>query len=102
MPFPFEVSFDNVQAAPDIFIDAVFAALSSDFLTLPKGTGFIEYPVFEQGYEELKRVTGGFRSLNIEAIIETVYRVPITLVVLRSMLGFIHLNGPTWRQNSHR
>lgn len=93
MPFPFEVPFDQVEADPDTFVDEVFATLSSDFLTMPRGKGFVEYPVFEQGYEELKRVTGGFRNLSVEAIVETVSRMPITLVVLRAMLGF---TPPEW------
>ena len=93
MPFPFEVPFNQVKADLDCFVDEMFAALSSDFLTMPKGKGFVEYPVFEHGYEELKRVTGGFRKLNVEVIVEAVYRVPITLVVLRAMLGF---TPPEW------
>jgi hypothetical protein len=83
MPFPFEVPFDQVQADLDTYVDEVFAALRSEFLTMPKGEGFIEYPVFEQGYEALKQVTGGFRNLPSDAIIETVYRLPVSLVVLR-------------------
>jgi hypothetical protein len=55
--------------------------------------GFIDYPVFEQGYEALKRATGGFRSLAPEPVIETVYSVPVTFVVLRAMLGF---TPPEW------
>lgn len=93
MPFPFEVPFKEVQGNPDTFIDEVFSSLSSDFLTMPRGKGFVEYPVFEQGYEELKRVTGGFRQLDAEKIVETIFRVPIVLVVLRSMLGF---TPPEW------
>lgn len=93
MPFPFEVPFDQVQADLDSYVDEVFEALRSEFLITPKGEGFIEYPVFEQGYETLKRVTGGFRDLSPEAITETVHRVPIVLVVLRAMLGF---TPPEW------
>ncbi|MBI3000447.1 MAG: hypothetical protein HYY46_18630 [Deltaproteobacteria bacterium] len=93
MPFPFEVPFDRVQANLDAYVDEVFAALRSEFLTMPKGQGFIEYPVFEQGYEALKQVTGGFRTLSSEAIIDTVYRLPVSLVVLRAMLGF---TPPEW------
>ncbi len=55
MPFPFEVSFEEVEADLDTFVDAVFGALRSEFLTMPKGDGFVEYPVFEHGYETLKR-----------------------------------------------
>jgi hypothetical protein len=42
MPFPFEVPFDQIEADPDTFVDEVFATLSSDFLTMPRGKGFVE------------------------------------------------------------
>lgn len=93
LPFPFEVPFDQLEQNLDTYIDEVFEALRSDFLTMPKGEGFVEYAVFEQGYEALKRVTGGFREVSAEAVTEVVYQVPITLVVLRAMLGF---TPPEW------
>lgn len=93
MPFPFEVPFEEVQAELDAYVDEVFGALESEFLTMPKGKGFVEYPVFEQGYEALKRITGSFRDLSPEPVIETVYRVPITFIILRTMLG---LTPPEW------
>ena len=33
MPFPFEVPFKQVQAELDAYVDAVFGALQSEFLT---------------------------------------------------------------------
>jgi len=93
MPFPFEVPFEQVEANLDAFIDAVFGALQSDFLTIPKGEGFIDYPVFEQGYEALKRITKGFRDLSPEPVIEIVHQMPISFIVLRTMLGF---TPPEW------
>ena len=93
MPFPFEVRFDQLQADLDSYVDEVFDALRSEFLTMPKGAGFVEYPVFEQGYEALKRVTEGFRRITPNTVTETVHQVPIALVVLRAMLGF---TPPEW------
>lgn len=93
LPFPFEVSFDQLQRDLDTYIDGVFEGLQSDFLTMPKGQGFVEYAVFEQGYEALKRVTRGFRELSPDPITEVVYQVPMTLIVLRAMLGF---TPPEW------
>lgn len=93
MPFPSEVPFAQRRADPDAYVDAVFDALRSEFLTLPKGPGFVEYDVFEQGYEALKRATGGFRDVSPDPIVDTVYRVPIALIVLRAMLGF---TPPEW------
>jgi len=93
MPFPFEVPFESVQANLDGFVDEVFGALQSEFLTLPKGEGFIEYSVFEQGYEALKRATGNFRDMAPAVVTKVVYEVPISFIVLRTMLGF---TPPEW------
>ena len=93
MPFPFEVPFAEVAADLDTYVDAVFGALQSEFLTLPKGDGFLEYPDFEIGYEALKRSTKNFRDLSVETVLQTAYAVPVTLIVLRSILGF---TPPEW------
>lgn len=93
MPFPFEVPFAQVEANLDGYINEVFGALQSEFLTLPKGDGFIEYPIFEQGYEALKRATQSFRDLSPAPVIDTVHQLPIVFIVLRTMLGF---TPPEW------
>jgi hypothetical protein len=88
MPFPFEVPFEEVQVNIDLYVDEVCSALQSGFITMPKGPGFVEYPTFEQGYETLKQSTSGFRDFAVEHVIEVVHSKPITLIVLRAMLGF--------------
>ncbi len=93
MPFPFEVPYEQVQASPDAFIDAIFACLESEFMIMPKGKGFVDYAVFESGYESLKRATAGFRSLSLETVGPLVNEAPIALIVLRTMLGF---TPPEW------
>jgi hypothetical protein len=93
VPFPFEIPFEQLQADLDTYVDEVFDSLRSEFLTMPKGDGFVEYPVFEEGYEALKRATEGFRKLVPEVLTDTVSKVPITFVVLRAMLGF---TPPEW------
>ena len=52
--FPFEATLDEIQRDPESYVDAVFSSLESDFLVMPKGQGFVEYPVFERGYEAFK------------------------------------------------
>jgi len=37
MPFPFEVPFEQVQENPEVYIEAIFACLVSEFLVLPRG-----------------------------------------------------------------
>lgn len=90
---PFEAEFADIESNIEIYIDAVFASLRSEFLTLPKGRGFIEYPTFEAGYEALKRVTGGFQQLEPEAVFTVVCAIPVAFIVLRTMLGF---TPPEW------
>lgn len=93
MSFPFEVSLEELQENIDAYVDVVFSSLQSEFLSLPRGPGFVEYPVFERGYEALKRTTHNFRDLSPEPVIETVYQVPIAFIVLRTILGF---TPPEW------
>jgi hypothetical protein len=81
MTFPFEVSFEHVQATPDAYIEAIFTSLVSDFLVLPRGQGFVEYPVFERGYEALKQATAGFREVAPATLEAVVIDVPIALKV---------------------
>jgi len=91
--FPFEVPFSILQENPDPFVSAVFSCLESEFLVLPRGAGFIDYPVFEQGYEALKQGTGGFTDFSADRVLPIVFSVPISIVVLRSLLGF---TPPEW------
>ena len=91
--FPFEVSLDELEGDLDAFVDAVFSTLESEFLVVPRGEGFVEYPAFESAFQELKRETGGFRRLDPEQVIGVVLATPLALIVLRTMLGF---TPPEW------
>ena len=99
MPFPFEVSFDELRADPDAYVDAVFDCLESEFMVMPRGQGFVEFPTFESGYETLKRVTRGFREVNPDTIKSAVINAPVALLVLRCMLGF---TPPEWAEYAKR
>lgn len=93
MPFPFEMPFEEVEANLDNYVNEVFSCLESEFLLLPKGAGFVEYPVFERGYEALKKETSNLSDFKPEAVIEAVYNFPVAFIVLRCMLGF---TPPEW------
>lgn len=90
---PFEATFEEIQADPQGFVSIVFSSLVSEFLVLPKGEGFIEYPVFESGYERLKHHTQGFKNIARERVLSVAVQHPISIVVLRAMLGF---TPPEW------
>ncbi|MCW2277659.1 hypothetical protein [Heliophilum fasciatum] len=93
MRFPFEVPFDEVARDLDPYVSAIFSSLESEFLVMPKGTGFIDYPTFEQGYEALKRATCGFLEFSPENVLRVVQETPLSLVVIRAILG---LTPPEW------
>ena len=99
MPFPFEVSFDEIRADPDAYVDAVFDCLESEFMVMPRGQGFVEFPTFESGYETLKRATRGFQEVNSETVTSAVVNAPVALLVLRCMLGF---TPPEWAEYATR
>ena len=93
MKFPFEVPFREVETNLDEFVTAVFSCLASEFLVMPKGIGFIDYPVFEKGYEALKQATSAFEGITHESIMRVAFDVPISIIVIRTMLGF---TPPEW------
>ncbi len=67
--FPFEVGFEEILKDPERYVDAVFSCLESEFLIMPKGAGFVDYPVFERGYEALKSATRGFSVFEPAAVL---------------------------------
>ena len=99
VPFPFEVGFDDVRSDLETYVDAVFGCLESEFLVMPKGKGFVEFSVFESGYEALKRATRGFQDVTPETVTPAVLDTPVSLIVLRCMLGF---SPPEWAYYASR
>ena len=93
MKFPFEASIEEIQANFDDYVNSVFSSLGSEFMVIPKGPGFVEYPVFEAGYESLKRSTSGFSTVNATTLMAAARETPISLIVIRTILGF---TPPEW------
>ncbi len=99
MPSPFEAEFDDVNKNLDFYVDEVFQNLHSEFLVMPKGNGFVEYPVFEAGYETLKHETAGFTKVGPDRLLAAVSKTPMSFVVLRCILGF---TPPEWAYYASR
>jgi hypothetical protein len=93
MKYPFEVDYKAIQANPDVYIDAVFSSLESEFLVLPKGPGFVDYRMFEAGYEALKQATTSFTNVTEGSVLPVVQGHPISMIVLRTILGFTPPEG---------
>lgn len=91
--FPFKATLEEINKDPENYVDSVFSCLESEFLVMPKGAGFVEYPAFEIGYESLKAATSGFSVLDPVKIYPVTVSKPISIIVLRTMLGF---TPPEW------
>ncbi len=93
MPLRFDVDYSDPNVAWEPLVDEVFDELTSSFLEIPKGKGFIDYATFEKGYQALKRHTDAFAKLSTETVSKAVREVPIAFVVFRCILGF---SPPEW------
>ena len=93
MPLRFDIDYRNPGIAWEPLVDEVFSELTSSFIEMPKGDGFIDYPTFEKGYQALKRRTDSFSSLTTNAVHAAVREVPIAFIVFRCILGF---SPPEW------
>ena len=93
MPLRFDIDYDDPDMAWEPLVDEVFGELTSSFLEMPKGEGFIDYPTFEKGYQALKRQTDAFAAFTPQNVLAAVREVPIAFIVFRCILGF---SPPEW------
>lgn len=93
MPLRFKVDYSDPDIAWEPLVEEVFSELTSSFLEMPKGEGFIDYPTFERGYQTLKRSTDAFANVTSESVLAAVREAPITFIVFRCILGF---SPPEW------
>ena len=93
MQRPFEVSTAFLSEHLDEMVDVTFTDLQSQFLVLPKGSGFVDYANFQRAYEVLKKRTAAFVDLSEETVWAALREDSLTLLVLRTILGF---TPPEW------
>jgi len=88
MPLRFDIDYNDSVVAWEPLVDEVFGELTSSFIEMPKGEGFVEYATFERGYHTLKRYTDAFANLTPDTVMEAVRTTPIAFIVFRCILGF--------------
>lgn len=93
MPSRFEINYRDPDIRWEPLVDEVFGELTSSFMEMPKGEGFIDYATFEKGYQSLKRHTDAFSEVTTETILAAIRQTPIAFVVFRCILGF---SPPEW------
>ncbi len=92
-PMRFETDYGDPALVFDPLVDEVFAELKSSFMEMPRGDGFVGYPQFERGYQELKRSTEAFSNVTAATVEAAVESAPIAFIVFRTILG---LSPPEW------
>jgi hypothetical protein len=93
MQRPFELDPVELEIRLDEMVAVTFGDLQSQFLVLPRGTGFIPFEDFQAAYEVLKRQTSAFASFNESAVWAAIEEDALALLVLRAILG---LSPPEW------
>jgi hypothetical protein len=58
VPYPFEVTPEEIAAAPGAYVDSVFSCPESEFLLLPKGPGFMVGDSIESAIEDALTAAG--------------------------------------------
>ena len=93
MPQPFELGTQDLHLHIEEAVESIFSQLQSQFLALPRGRAFVEYPDFQNAYEVLKKWTNSFDDLSAEAVWEAMREQALCFGVLRSILG---MSPPEW------
>lgn len=92
---PFELKQAELEMRIEEMVTATISDLSSEFLLMPTGAGFVHYSDFQSAYEVLKRNTGGFENLSFETVRAALLENSLVLGVLRSVLG---MTAPEWAE----
>ena len=92
---PFELKQNELEMRIEEMVTATISDLSSEFLLMPSGSGFVRYSDFQVAYETLKKNTGGFQALSFDTIRTALLENSLILGVLRSVLG---MTAPEWAE----
>lgn len=85
--YPFLASERELEQNLESFADSVSASLESAFMALPRGSGFVEYPRFQNAYEVLKRATNSFLNFTPDSVLAALREDGMALIVVRTILG---------------
>ncbi len=92
---PFQLNQEELEQRIEEMVTATITDLSSEFLLMPTGPGFVKYPDFQSAYEVLKRRTGAFQDFSFKTVRAALLENSLILGVLRSILG---MTAPEWAE----
>ena len=93
MSRPFEVAPADLQDQLEELVDSTFADIQSQFLVLPRGTNFVEYPEFQAAFEVLRRRTNAFTDFTESRVWSALRENSLCFGVVRTILG---MSPPEW------
>lgn len=88
MLYPFKLGREELERNIDDVVNVVWEGLQSNFLTLPRGPGFLTYERFAEAFDRLVARTRRFSDLSPENVWNAFKDDPLVLVVVRTILGF--------------
>lgn len=91
---PYEVDPADITAHLNELVQSTFDDLTSQFMLLPRGDLFLEYRQFREGFEVLRKHTGGFTVLDVDRCWSAVRQHAVAGIVLRTILG---VTPPEWQ-----
>lgn len=78
---------EPTDATIDSMVESVRNSVQPIFLTLPKGTGYIERDRFEQAYETLVEQTDRFTEWNFDSVWNAYRKDELVFIVVRTILA---------------
>lgn len=91
---PYQLDDDELEARLDEMVAVTFSDLTSQFMLLPRGSAFLTYEDFRDGYEALRMTTNGFQSLTAETCWTALRQNARAFIALRTILG---ISPPEWQ-----
>jgi hypothetical protein len=95
MKRPFELKPEELAERLEDMVEVTTTDLTSEFLLMPTGPGFIKYPDFRAAFEILKRNTKAFGEFTEDRIFSAFLEDSRAFCVLRSILG---MTPPEWAE----
>lgn len=92
---PFEVDQVYLRNHLEVLVSVTIDDFVSEFMLLPKGESFVDYPDFRAALEVLKRRTRNFRDFTDETVGVAILENSRAFGVLRAILG---MTAPEWAE----
>ncbi len=93
MARPFEIAPAGLQDRIEELVDSTFSDIQSQFLVLPRGDNFVEYPEFQAAFEVLRQRTNAFADFTESTVWSALRENSLCFGVVRTILG---ISPPEW------